>query len=217
MAPHVAAGLSPAAAAPGLADRVLATRPARPSWARLVAVSGIDASGKGLLAGALAAELEARGRRVATIGLDDWHEPPEVRFGTPPGEHFYRNAFDFERLFSHVIEPLQAHRALRLEAVRPHPHTGRPLEIAYDFFDVDVVLVEGVFLLRRDLAPYYDVRLWVDCSFATALARALARNQEGLPEDRLRADYARIYFPAQRLHESLDRPRAAADVVVPND
>ena len=213
----VASRLSLAAEAPALAERILAARPARPAWARLVAVSGIDASGKGTLACALATALEARGRSVATVALDDWHEPPEVRFGEPPGEHFYRHAFDFERLFSHVIEPLQAHRALRLETIRPHAHGGRPVALAYDFFDVDVVLVEGVFLLRRDLVRRFDLRIWVDCGFDTALARALARNQEGLPAARLRADYARIYFPAQRVHEALDRPRAAADVVVAND
>lgn len=209
-------GLGLTAHAHALAARIAALQPARPSWAKLVAISGIDAAGKGTLAAATAAALEARGLRVALIGLDDWHEPAERRFGDPAGPHFYRHAFDFETVFSQLIEPLRFHRALRHETARPHPHTGAPRRIAYDFADVDVVIVEGVFLLRRDLRARYDLRVWLHCPYETALQRALARNQEGLAASQLVSDYRRIYFPAQELHLAVDRPRDAADVVVDN-
>ena len=77
-------------------------------------------------------------------------------------------------------------------------------------------LLEGIFLLRRDLRGRYDLAFWVECSFETALARALARNQEGQSEARLRDDYARIYFAAQRHHIGLDAPAEAADGVIWN-
>ena len=70
--------------------------------------------------------------------------------------------------------------------------------------------------MRRDLRPRYDASLWVECPFETALERALRRNQEGKPEAQLRADYERIYFPAQRLHIAQDAPAAHADLVVAN-
>ena len=210
----LARGLSAAARARALAGRVAAVAPAHPDWARLVAVSGIDASGKGTLTRALAGELEMRGHRVAVIGLDDWHAPPEVRFGDPPGLHFYRHAFDLDRVFAEVIEPLRVHRALRLDVARPHPHTGAPRTIAYDFFDVDTILFEGVFLFRREFRARYDLRVWIDCPFDVALERALARNQEGVARARLRRDYAGIYFPAQCVHLGVDRPRDAAHVLV---
>jgi hypothetical protein len=42
-----------------------------------------------------------------------------------------------------------------------------------------VVVVEGIYLLKRELRAHHDVSLWIDCSFETALERALAREQEG--------------------------------------
>ena len=75
----------------------------------------------------------------------------------------------------------------------------------------------AAFLFRRALRHRYDLSIWVDCSFEAALMRALARNQEGLPPERLLADYRRIYFPAQEIHLRRDRPRDFADVVVPGD
>ncbi len=206
-----------AARAEALAARVLETAPARPAWARLVAVSGVDAAGKGTVARETAAVLERRGSRVALVGLDDWLRPLSPRpGGASPGEDFYRNAFDFEEVFSRVLEPLRIHRTLQLAIERPHPFLGGPRRLGYDWNDVDVVLVEGIFLMRRDLRPRYDLRVWVDCPFETALARAVRRNQERLPASRLAADYAEIYFPAQKLHLERDRPREAAHVLIEN-
>ena len=59
--------------------------------------------------------------------------------------------------------------------------------------------------------------LWIECTFATALERAVSRSQEGLPpEDTMRA-YRTIYFPAQEIHLERDHPRAAATAVINND
>src|SRR5262249_28451319 len=60
----------------------------------LIGVSGIDASGKGVVAAGIASGLSARGLRVASLALDPWHQPAAVRFGgTDPGAHFYAHAF----------------------------------------------------------------------------------------------------------------------------
>jgi uridine kinase len=49
-----------------------------------------------------------------------------------------------------------------------------------------VVLVEGIFLFKPLYRNYVDLTIWIDCSFSTALARAIARGQEGLsPATRL--------------------------------
>ena len=62
--------------------------------ARLIAISGIDSSGKGYTACSLAGALRSEGASVALIGIDGWLNLPTVRFSTTqPGQHFYQNAF----------------------------------------------------------------------------------------------------------------------------
>jgi uridine kinase len=57
----------------------------------------------------------------------------------------------------------------------------------------------------------------VDCTFETALERAVSRGQEGLsPDDTVRA-YRTLYFPAQEIHLERDEPRAAATAIICND
>lgn len=186
--------------------------------APLVALSGIDGSGKTRLATALAVALADRHIDAAVVAIDPWHTPAAMRFNAAdPARHFYRHAFRWEELFERLIDPLCRRRSLSLSLplLRLTDHTW--YEHAYEFRGVDVVLLEGIFVLRRRLRRRYDAAVWIDCSFETALRRALARNQEGLDQATLRRHYATTYFPAQRLHFRLDRPRAGADVVVNND
>lgn len=206
----------------GLDALVEAVRAARqavvPTRAALVALTGIDASGKGFVAGRLAGRLEAAGLRPALIGIDPWLELPARRFGAGhPGGHFYEHAIRFPALFGQLVEPLRARRSIRLEADLAEEtatafHRGR-----YAFDDVDVIVLEGIFLLRRALQGRYDLAVWIDCSPETALERALARRQEGLDAEATIRAYRTIYFPAQQVHLERDRPLEAAHAVLPND
>jgi len=185
--------------------------------APVVALSGIDGSGKSTLAAGAAELLEGRGVRVASITLDPWHTPWAMRYNpTDPGRHFYRHAFRFDELFERLVTPLRRHRSIRLTLDLIRLVDDAWVSHTYEFSDVDVILLEGIFLLRRDLRRRYDLAFWVDCPFETALARALARNQEGQSEARLRDDYVRIYFAAQRYHIARDAPAESADDVIDN-
>jgi uridine kinase len=186
--------------------------------APLIGLSGIDGSGKTTLAAALAAALGHRGTHAAVVTVDPWHAPASIRFNAAdPARHFYRYAFRWEELFERLIDPLRRRRSLSLSLPLLRLADDSWYEHAYEFSDVDVVILEGIFVLRRLLRRRYDAAVWIDCSFETALRRALARNQEGLDEAALRRDYATIYAPAQRLHLRRDQPLAGADVVVNND
>lgn len=186
--------------------------------ARLIGISGIDSSGKGYTASKLSQTLSTEGARVALIGIDGWLNLPQVRFSTKdPGRHFYQNAFRFGEMFSELIDPLVRDGSVDCEADFTEETAHRYRKHRYVFSSVDTVLVEGIFLLRRDLRERYDLKVWVDCSFETALSRAIARGQEGLPAADATTAYQTIYFPAQKIHFAEDNPQACADLVFEND
>jgi uridine kinase len=180
---------------PELANAIIEKRRTRArDGAILVAISGIDASGKGTLASRLAVHLGDRGMRVGSIGVDAWLTPLDgLSLDSDPGEQFYLQAIRFDEVFERIA---RLHR---------------------EDESINVILLEGIFLFKRDLRFRYDLSIWVDCGFETALARALARNQERLSREHLLADYRRIYFPAQELHLRRDNPRDFADIVYLND
>jgi uridine kinase len=72
--------------------------------AMLVAISGIDGSGKGYVAKEIAAMLGQHQLRVANINIDGWLNLPHRRFSaTNPAEHFYNHAIRFDELFAHYL------------------------------------------------------------------------------------------------------------------
>jgi uridine kinase len=186
--------------------------------ALLVALSGIDGSGKGYLSSQIADRLTALSIRTALLHLDGWLNLPPVRFGKErPGEHFYEHAFRFEEMFARLVLPLRQTRSIHLvadfteeTAIAYRPHT-------YQFEDIEVILLEGIFLLKPAFRNHYDLTVWIDCTFETALERALQRGQEDLPESETIQAYQTIFFPAQRVHFDRDNPRAAAELIVIND
>jgi uridine kinase len=185
----------------------------------LVALSGIDGAGKGYVSEQIAKQVAQTGNRIASINVDGWLEPPDRRFSKDhPAEHYYEHGIRFDAMFEQLVLPLRNCRSVHLEAqLADATNTGTLRSHAYEFEDIDIVLLEGIFLLKRTLRSYYDLSLWVDCSFDTALRRAVGRAQEGLSEEETVRAYELIYFAAQRLHLARDDPRAAADLIIDND
>ena len=188
------------------------------SRSALVGLSGIDGAGKGFVASRLRDALERIGLRVASLNVDGWLSLPSKRFArVNPAEHFYVHALRLDDLFTDLVLPLCRRRTHCLVAPFAEETATTYREHVYDFRDIDVVLLEGIFIFKRAYRAHFDLAVWVDCTFETALARALERAQEGLPPAETRAAYETIYFPAQRLHFERDDPRASADLTLAND
>ncbi|MBD2527409.1 hypothetical protein [Nostoc sp. FACHB-133] len=76
----------------------------------LVAVSGIDGSGKGYITEKLITTLNEQNINAISINLDAWHKLPTERFNSEhPALHCYHHAFNFDALFQQLILPLRSH------------------------------------------------------------------------------------------------------------
>lgn len=183
----------------------------------LVGISGIDGSGKGHVAGHLSRELELRGCRIAAIKADGWLNLPKVRFDRYdlPG-NFYRNGLRLDEMFTQLVLPLRDNRSISFVADLAEETASEFTNHAYHFEDIDVILLEGIFIFKRNFVDYFDLKIWINCSFEKALERAVKRSQEGLSPRETVLAYKTIYFPAQQLHIDKDEPIEAADLIFDN-
>jgi uridine kinase len=189
-----------------------------PNRAVLVGISGIDGSGKGFVSAKLAKMLGAKSLNVAPISADDWLNLPKVCLNPENyAEHFYRHAIRLDEMFERLVVPLKYHREINITADCADAKATTYRERRYDFRNIDIVLVEGIFLFKRGYRHQFDLSVWIDCSFERALERAIERGQEGLPPAETIKAFQTIYFPAQRIHLARDDPREGADIVFAND
>ena len=201
-----------------LAGRICALRLTHPVR---VAIDGIDAAGKTSLAGELADSLIARGRPVIHASVDGFHRPREERYqrGALSPEGYYRDSFDYAALLEALLLPLGpgGSRAYRQSAY--DYRADRPIAAAEEVAAPDAALVmDGVFLLRPELADLWDFRILVEVPFAVALERAERRDAALFGSvEAVRARYLKRYIPGQQLYFEEARPRERADAIVRNE
>ena len=200
-------------------DEILDARNTIPSdRSALIAISGIDAGGKGYFTERLVGALQAKGVRTVSVNVDAWLSLPGKRFGTSdPPENYYQNAIRFEEMFTETVFPLRDHGSLRVEINYADETATEYQRRTLQFDDVEVIVLEGIYLMKRSFQSYYDRSIWIECGFETALERAISRGQEGLPPEETIRDYRTIYVPAQELHFQRDDPKGVADLIVNND
>lgn len=183
-----------------------------------VAISGIDASGKGHISRFIQQRFESEGYRIANINIDPWQNPIPVRLQKEnPAENVYENIFRWNDFFEQLIFPLQKNKSIYLETEGIHTHTDAYYPLIYDCNDMDILLIEGILLFKKQYLSYYDYRVWIDCSFETGLNRAIKRNVEELDKEKLIHAYQVFYYAAQLLHFERDNPQSTADIIFNND
>lgn len=171
----------------------------------LVAVDGMGGSGKSTLAAAL-----ARLRRATVVHGDDFYRPmaPEERARLDPAQGYDRY-FDWQRLSAEVLAPLAAGRDARYRRYDWATGTLAPDEI-HTVSRSGIVVVEGVYAARPELAAYYDLLVYVDTPRAESLRRLRERGHDHGP-----VDWESRWRLAEEHYLSVTRPRERAHLVFP--
>jgi uridine kinase len=186
-----------------------------------VGIDGIDGSGKTRLAEELASVLQALGRPVIRASLDRFHQPREVRHrqGRYSPKGYFEDSFNYPVLRSDILVPLGPRGSLRYRSAHfDYPLDSETEEPWRDAAPDSILLFDGVFLKRPELAGDWDYHVFVDCGFKTAIERVLRRDLDLFgPEEEVRKLYRKRFFPGQLLYLSQCRPQDSADVFLKND
>jgi uridine kinase len=158
-----------------------------------IGIDGVDGAGKTRLAEEVAAELTARRRPAVRVTLDQFEQPMAERYvrGSLSPEGYYLDSFDLRRFRECVLS------------------IGGPPEL--------VVVADGVFLHRPELADLWDATVWVEADLEVAARRGAERNLVWFDSlDETHERYRIRYVPAQRRYIEEQRPHERATFVLRN-
>jgi uridine kinase len=186
----------------------------------LVAIDGPDAAGKTTLADELARLLERRAVHVVRASIDGFHRPRAERLARGPEspEGYYRDSFDYPALWAALLDPLRPGGNLKFRRRVFDYRTDSPVSAPLETADKETVLLfDGVFLLRPELASVWDFTVFIDVPFEETMRRAAQRDAAlfGSAEETMRR-YSARYVPGQELYFREARPKERADVIVDN-
>ena len=186
----------------------------------VIAVDGIDGAGKTTFADGFAEVFAEEGAAVFRAGIDGFHRPRSERYarGRRSPEGFYLDSYDYATF-----------RRVLLDPFRDGAQTGGSTGFQLAAFDVGrdaavesqwvtaprdaVLIVDGIFLHRRELRDLWNWSLWLDVPEEVACSRMALR--DGSDPDPAAPSNAR-YRQGQALYLRDARPAEAASAIVDN-
>jgi uridine kinase len=182
-----------------------------------VAIDGMIAVGKTTMRSELADALRASGRVAVEASGDDFHQQREYRYrdGRRTGFGYYEYAYDYAALADKLLVPLGPGGDRRVRLRHHDLATDQILDAEPVVqLDVDTVLVvDGSFLQRPEVAPHWDFLVLVEAPRDVSVARLVIRN--GAPSDP-KDDYHLRYFGGYDAYVAACDPRRGADLVLDN-
>ncbi len=183
-----------------------------------VAIDGVDAAGKTILADQLAPYVEDLGRAVIRASVDGFHRPRSDRYrrGPDSAEGFYHDSFDYAALRTYLLDPLGpgGDRSYRTAAF--DWRTDAPAIVERTIAsESSVLLFDGIFSERPELVDAWDLCIFLDVAFDETLRRSLVRDSSATSSQAEveRRFWAR-YAPGQKLYLAEARPRDRAHLLV---
>ncbi|WP_344310803.1 uridine kinase [Fodinicola feengrottensis] len=179
-----------------------------------VGVDGVDGAGKTVFAGELADAIS--GRPVIRAGVDGFHQPRSVRYrrGRTSPEGYFRDSYDYPALHAALLDPLSTGGDRKYRRAMFDHVADRPVEVPVEQAAPDAVLVfDGIFLHRPELAGYWDYSIFLDVQFAASFARMAGRDGSNPHPD---APANQRYVRGQMLYLATCRPATLASIVIDN-
>ncbi|HDR4733491.1 TPA: hypothetical protein QCR36_003383 [Bacillus cereus] len=198
-------------------DRILTLKLTHPIR---VGVSGITASGKTTFANELAEEIKKRGLPVTRASIDDFHNPRLIRYaqGKESAKGYYEDAHDYTAFKERLLKPLGSNGNLQYETISHNLITDIPVYNTPIFAQPNMVLiVDGTFLLKKDVAYLFDYKIFVDTNFEIARKRGAKRETEAFGSYKeAEKMFLNRYHAACKMYIEEHNPKGCADVVFRN-
>ncbi|OOZ80709.1 uridine kinase [Bacillus cereus] len=185
-----------------------------------VGVSGITASGKTTFANELAEEIKKRGLPVTRASIDDFHNPRLIRYaqGKESAKGYYEDAHDYTAFKERLLKPLGPNGNLQYETISHNLITDIPVYNEPLMAQPNMVLiVDGTFLLKKDIEYLFDYKIFVDTNFEIARKRGAKRETEAFGSYKeAEKMFLNRYHAACKMYIEEHNPKDCADVVFRN-
>ncbi len=184
----------------------------RPDKAYVIGVNGIDGSGKTHFADSLESYLVSKGYKTQAIHLDDFHNPKAIRYaGADQADNYFNKSFNINLIIEKLLSPIKKSPvSLKLKTLNWETDKYEN-EREYRIDTDTIVIFEGVFLFRKELASYLDYKVYLDIPFEESKKRAVIRDPAAIIDK-----YDVKYLPAQVKYLKQYPPAKVADVIIDN-
>ncbi|NTI46351.1 uridine kinase [Agrobacterium rhizogenes] len=180
----------------------------------VVAVDGVDGSGKTTFADELALLVMKANHSVVRASVDGFHNPKEIRYrrGKSDPEGFFLDSYNYDGLRRLLLDPFRSGAAL-VDIARYDHATDEEISKPKSVEPSAILLLDGIFLHRDELQDQWDFSIFLSVPFSVSYARMAVR--DGSNPDPL-APENRRYHQGQLIYLQTCKPEDRATIVIDN-
>ncbi|MGE6401267.1 MULTISPECIES: kinase [Bacillus cereus group] len=174
----------------------------------ILGIDGLSRSGKTTLVKKLEENMKRNGISFHIFHIDDHITERNKRYSTGFAEwyEYYNLQWDIEWLQRNFFGKLQSDIQIQLPFYHDETDICEMKEIQLPL--VGVIIVEGVFLQRKEWRDFFHYMVYLDCSRETRFLRESPETQKNLSKFQSR------YWKAEEHYLEAELPRERADLVI---
>ncbi|KMP29740.1 MULTISPECIES: uridine kinase family protein [Bacillus] len=168
----------------------------------IIGIDGCGGAGKSTLAN----KIKSKFSTVTIVHMDDFYLPSAQIVNEHPTNKSVGADFDWKRLLQEVLDPISK----GVEGCyKRYDWETDSLAETHNVPAIGIVIIEGVYATRQELAEMYDLKIWVNCPRETRIKRGIARDGE-IARDM----WENNWMVAEDMYVESHKPHEFADYII---
>ncbi|MDI6676195.1 AAA family ATPase [Bacillus wiedmannii] len=168
----------------------------------IIGIDGCGGAGKSTLAN----KIKSKFSTVTIVHMDDFYLPSAQIVNEHPTNKSVGADFDWKRLLQEVLDPISK----GVEGCyKRYDWETDSLAETHNVPAIGIVIIEGVYATRQELAEMYDLKIWVNCPRETRIKRGIARDGETA-----RDMWENNWMVAEDMYVESHKPHEFADFII---
>ncbi|PHB69200.1 uridine kinase family protein [Bacillus wiedmannii] len=168
----------------------------------IIGIDGCGGAGKSTLVN----KIKSKFSTVTIVHMDDFYLPSAQIVNEHPTNKSVGADFDWKRLLQEVLDSISK----GVEGCyKRYDWETDSLAETHNVPAIGIVIIEGVYATRQELAEMYDLKIWVNCPRETRIKRGIARDGE-IARDM----WENNWMVAEDMYVESHKPHEFADYII---
>ena len=181
----------------------------------VVGIDGLGGAGKSTISEMFCKKFEDNNCHILLLHIDDFIHVREVRYNSayPDWQCYYDLQWRFDH-FLNVINEIKSSKKDYIDIDLYDKDNDAYFKQRFAIQYNTIVIVEGVFLQRKEFNNIFDYMIYIDVPEKVRLQRVLKRDTYIGDKQQITDKYENRYFPAERRYIEEYQPRNNADLLL---
>lgn len=181
----------------------------------ILGIDGLGGAGKSTISEKICRKFEDNNYHILLLHIDDFINVREIRYNIayPDWQCYYDLQWRFD-YFLNVINEIKSNKKDYIDIELYDKDNDRYFQQRFDIHNNTIVIVEGVFLQRKEYSNVFDYMIYIDIPEEVRFYRVLKRDKYIGDEQQIADKYKNRYFPAEHKYIQEYQPQKNADFVI---